>query len=357
MKKPLVLGFVVITILSSHLSVFCTDFVEDMPFDENNGATAQRAKTAEELKLERIIEQTYELYMLEVIINGQELLVRIPFGMQGERFPEQRFILGGKGTPKELWPIIMQELNSDEFAEYIEMLLSPGEKLVFFDLPTRSIRFITDSVEMGKVELGDRMYPVEIKRTPGFNEIDVYNYLYTKGIGVDCSGFVFNILRSIGFSYGIDLVDSFSTDPINIGSWIFNDWNVQVIEDKIINLRPGDVIQFHSWTQPYNHSAVIRSIDLEKGEIVYYQTSDWIADPRERGPHASRILFDPLYPERRITDLRVIWDKRFGEAFVGEPYIYAESGDWYRYTVIRGGGRVVRLNVLSNLILQAEPDF
>ncbi len=320
-------------------------------------AQAFRIKTEEELQLERKIEEAFQSYLKEFTIGGKELLIRIPFGMQGERFPEQQFIKGGKGTPEELWPIIQQELASEKFAEYIEMLSLPGRKLVLFDLPERSIEFIFDPETIDSIPCGDKAYPIEIKQAAGFCEIDVYNYLYTMGIGVDCSGFTFNILRSIGLLYGVDLVEKFDMEPIYIGNWIFNPWNVQIVEDRIPNLRPGDIIQFHSWIRQFDHSAIIGSIDFEKGEIVYYQTSDWIADRKERGPHASRILFDPAYSERRISDPDIVWDKRFGEAFVGEPYIYADTGDWYRYSIIRGGGRVVRFNAITNLIEVREPTF
>jgi len=322
-------------------------------------SSSPRLKTAEELKVEAAIEQTFESYFREISISGKTLLIRIPFGLEKERFPGQRFFRGGKGTPQELWPKIIEELGSEEFKEYIRLLSQPGKKLVLLNLPEKSVQVIFDPKTIEKLSFRrNKVYPTELKENAGFSEIDIYNYLYAKGIGIDCSAFSFNVLRSLGLQqYGLDLVKlTRTTDPIYIGTWIYNYWNIDEVNDRIINLRPGDVIQFHCWDQAFCHSAVIGKIDFTRGEITYYQCTDWVADRKERGPHESEIYFDPAFPERRLSDPRVIWEQRLGETFQGEGCPYQGRTDGYRYA-IRGGGRVVRFKILTNLIRKREPKF
>lgn len=322
-------------------------------FDSTN---EPRSKTSEEVEITRAIERAYELYFREVSISGKKLQLRVPFGQQNERFPGQDIFGGGKATPWEAWVEIEKILDSEEFGQYIEALSRPGKKLIFLNLPQKKVEIIFDKekIEIMKARfLGKETFPCEMREDAGFSEIDVYNYLYTKGVGVDCSGFSFFILRYLAFQYDVDLCQELGLRPVYIGTWIYNYWNTEEVDDRIINLRPGDVILFHCWNRPVCHSLVIGSIDFSKGEVTYYQCTDWVLHREERGPHLSKIFFDPAFPEKRLSDPEVVWEQKLGEIFPGEGCPYQGKTDGYRY-LIRGGGRIVRFKILTNLIRRRE---
>ncbi|MCG2685830.1 hypothetical protein L6258_00480 [Candidatus Parcubacteria bacterium] len=318
---------------------------------------APRLKTDTEGQVAEVVEEVYRLYLREVTLSGKKLLIRIPFGQYGERYAGQAIFGGGKAAPWDIWPKIERILESEDFKQYLETLDQPGEKLVLLDVPRRKVEIIIDEKrrEMAKARfLGSKLYPCEIKEEAGFSEIDIYNYLYAKGIGVDCSGFSFFVLRYIAHQYGINLYRAIGIGPLYIGNWIYHPGNVDVVDDRIINLRPGDVVLFHCWNRPNCHSLVLGEIDFAKGEITYYQCTDWVADRSQRGPHRAKIFFDPAFPNRRLTDPEVVWEKEVGEAFPEEDCPYRGRTDDYRYS-IRGQGRIVRLKILANLLREKEP--
>lgn len=318
-----------------------------------------RLKTSEEARVERAIERAYRLYFRTVSISGKKLVLRVPFGQENERLPGQKFFKGGKAAPWEIWPVIFEILESDDFKDYIEKLSRPGAKLVFLDLPKKEVGVIFDKEEIRRKKaqfLGNEIYPCEFKKEAGFSEIDIYNYLYTKGVGVDCSGFSFFVLRYIGFQYGVDLRREIEKESPYIGTWVYNPWNTEEVSDRIVDLRAGDVIVVHCFNRPNCHSLIIGNIDYSQGIITYYQCTDWVADRGERGPHRSKIFFDPTHPEMRLSDPEVKWEQRVGETFLGEGCPYQGQTDGYRFS-IRKKGRIVRLKILADIIRQREPQY
>lgn len=329
---------------------------------------AERLKTPEELKVESIIKQTYQSYFREFVFGGRKLLLRIPFAERNERFSGQEIFMGGKGDPEILWQKIREIQKEPSFAEYQEVLLQPNEKLVLLNLPQKDYQIFSDKKKIEEIKArfrGNKMYPYEIKESASFSEIDNYNYYYLKRVGVDCSGFSFRFLRAIALQYGVDLYEEIGKKlgvkpehaPLYIGTWYYNHWNTEGVEDKIINLRPGDLILFPDWRRPVVHSTVIQSIDFRKGRVRYVQCTDWVFDRVERGPHNSKIIFDLSFPEKSLSDPSLIWTQRLGPTFEGETCPYGNNSDGYRYLLPPYRGKVVRLKRVAELLKEKEPSY
>lgn len=338
----------------------------------------QRVKTQEELRLESVIEAAYQRCFKTYEIAGRSMTIRMPFGYNYERYYNQRFYLGGKGDPEQLWAKIDLVLGSEEFNDYVTGLQQPDEKAIHFNLPEKTFSM---SFDKGLIkDLKEGRYPGSksqiyvLKEDSNVSQDDVYDFFYCIGeVGMDCSGFVYYIQKSIAAAYDVDLnqilaeilYTSGSNEmefcpemvPQSIGTWFYNPngYNAEGVDDKIKNLRPGDIILFRGRQGIFRHSAVIQSIEFETGRIRYYQCTDW-APRSERGVHESFIHFYPSNLEISLKDKSVEWTQEVCDAFIGEH----ETGDWRndgdRYRAY-GGGVVVRLNVIRELIEDAEPSF
>jgi hypothetical protein len=178
---------------------------------------------------------------------------------------------------------------------------------------------------------------------------------------MDCSGFVWHVLSYIARQGGLDLGKSLSRvlgvprggDPSwYAGTAFFNSKNAQIAEvkDEIRGLYPADIILFRGGDGGMAHSALIQSIDFEKGVIRYLQCTDE-APPRERGVHESFIYFDPARPRTLLSDPALRWTQKRYAPFPGEKDSpFSDDGERYRAFAEKGGGRVARLRVLTPLI-------
>ena len=123
-------------------------------------------------------------------------------------------------------------------------------------------------------------------------------------------------MLAIAFQYGVNLCKEIGKSPLYIGTWYYrNPWVADRIDDKIINLRAGDLILFPDRKRPVVHSAVIQSIDLQQGQIIYVQCTDWVFDRKQRGPHVSEINFDPYFSEMRLSGTSLVWMQKVGPDF------------------------------------------
>jgi hypothetical protein len=190
-------------------------------------------------------------------------------------------------------------------------------------------------------------------------ESDVYNWLYcTVRVGMDCSSFVWHVLTRIASSYGVDLnvrmrgalgAPTVKDTSFYISTWFYNSRSPQIsaITDKISNLRPADILLFRSKDGSMAHSAIIQSIDFKKGVIRYVQNTDE-APLLQRGAHDSYIYFDVGNTNVSLKDKSVRWQQKRFSPFEGEHIsIFSDDGERYR---AYGGGRVVRLNLITDLI-------
>ncbi len=336
-------------------------------------ADGGRRKSPEELALEYLIEVAYRQCFKTYWIAGQQLTLRIPFAENGERDFTQSIFLGGKGDPGELWAQVDALLDSDQFLEYIAALEQPGEKVVEFDLESGSYAVYFDPVLAELMAQGS--YPgtsnlvYVLKSDCEITEVEVYNYLYCLGnLGLDCSGFVYYIQKSIAEAYAFDLDEALAESwrtavawvPQIAGIWYFNPRSgyAEQVEDTIESLRPGDIFLFMGREHTYRHSAVIQSIDTAGGRIRYLQCTDW-APQQERGVHASQILFDPADPALRLSHPGVRWLQQVRPTFVGEPGLeyWRNDGDRYRAYRKEGGSLIVRLSLIRQLLESVEPGF
>ena len=336
-----------------------------------------RLQTAEEERVEKIIETTFRQYIRNFRIAGKSLTIRMPFGLNYEREGgpgySQIFYLGGKGAPRQLWPYIDSVLASPAFSDYVGAITSPGDKVILFELERKAYSLSRDPELFESLRKGN--YPgtgtriFVHKRGAVLSEADVYNYLYAiASVGVDCSGFTFYIHDSVARAHGTDLTtmlgERWKISPANVGArvglWFYDPASgyTEAIEDRIGNLRPADVILFRGSDGGLKHSAVVQSIDLEKGLIRYVQCTDWAIES-ERGAHQSVILFDPSRPEVSLRHYSVIWKQQVQPPFDGEtePRDWLTDRDRYAWYPAAGGSLVVRLQYLTTMLENREPLF
>jgi len=336
-----------------------------------------RTKTAEESKVEQLIETAFRRYFRSFRIAGESLTLRMPFGLNYEREGtpgySQVFYLHGKGTPEQLWPYIDAVLASEQFAEYTNAITGPGDKVILFELEQQSYSLSRDRDLIESLKRGP--YPgtptrIFVHRNAAeLTEADVYNYLYAvASVGVDCSGFTLYILDSIARAYGMDistmLSERWRINPSQVadrvGLWFYDPASgyTEILDDRIENLKPADIILFRGSDGGLKHSAVIQSIDWEKGLIRYVQCTDWAIEP-ERGAHQSVILFDPLRPQVSLKHYSVIWTQKVRPPFDGElePRDWLTDRDRYAWYPAAGGSLIVRLQYLAALFEKREPLF
>ena len=336
-----------------------------------------RIKSQLELTLEGVIEDAYLRCLKDYQIQGKQVTLRMPFGQNDERYEvgefSQQIFGGGKAEPQDIWERIGSLLQSEDFQEYAEALQAPTEKVIFFSLAAGRWTVNTDPQEVKMLEdghyPGDRIRVYVLKRDATISVSDIYNYLYCVGsVGMDCSGFIYYIQKSIARSLGVDLDKKLARlmkvpsemVPQFVGFWPFDPFNDQSerVEDVVANLRPGDIFLFRGHGGKFRHSAVIQSIDLDKGVIRYVQCTDW-APQEERGVHESFIYFDANNPEVSLQDPSVRWTQRVFPTFIGEPSLkyWRDDGDRYRTEWPTGQSLIVRLNLIKHLIEKVMPTF
>jgi hypothetical protein len=339
--------------------------------------TPPRGKTFEELRVEGLIDAAFQEYFQTYPIGGRLMTVRMPFALNGEREDghgySQVFFLDGKGTPAELWPYIDAVLASKGFASYAAKLAHPGRQVVAFSLPRRSYRVHVSGPLLEALDQDS--YPgtptrIFVPRSGGPpSEADLYNYLYAIArVGVDCSGFTYHVLAEVARAHGIELDEALGgllgVDPKEvrgrIGLWFLDPAQgyTERVADRIELLRPADLILFRGSDGSFKHSAIIQSVDLQKGIIRYLQCTDW-ATEIERGVHQSTIRFDPSRLGESLDHYSVRWLQQVRPPFPGErePRNWRTDRDRYMWYAETGGSRVVRLRLLASALAAAEPRF
>jgi hypothetical protein len=320
--------------------------------------------------IERVIEEAYRLSFKTYIIGGKVMNLRMPFAQNNEREELAgqgwEFLGGGKANPQYLWGVIGDLLQSEDFSRYAGVLSDGREKVIIFDIPTRTWTVSRELFDIARMKAGayrgfpHRPYVLVSGR--GIEETDVYNYLYCIGwVGMDCSGFVWYVLSYVARAGGLDLGQTLrralgtprGRDPSwYAGTWFFNSGSREIIPvtDEIRALRPADILLFRGSDGSIAHSAIVQSVDLSAGIIRYLQSTDE-APPAERGAHESLIRFDPARPDLSLKDPSVTWTQARYPPFPGETASpFSDDGERYRAFPELGGGRVVRLRSLAGPI-------
>ena len=320
--------------------------------------------------IEKLIEEAYRTCFITRIIDGKVMNIRMPFNESNERDllidTGWEVIDGGKGSPNALWPVIKELLNSEDFSRYVKTLGDGHEQVIIFDIPGKSWRSSRDLFDIARMKAGSYRglphRPYVFATGKGIEETDVYNYLYCVGYaGMDCSGFVWHVLSYAAKLGGLDLGSAMRRSlgaPRNenparyVGTYFFNSKSPQIasVQDRIKNLRPADIILFRGSDGAMAHSAIIQSIDFKTGVIRYLQCTDE-APLTERGVHESFIYFDPAKPDISLSDTRLRWTQQRQAPFPGEkPSPFSDDGKRYRAYGALGGGRVVRLIPMTQMI-------
>ncbi len=374
LRSPIA-GVLAALMLLSAQARFHSVYADEVP------PSSYRLKTPMELELEQIIDKAYRSCFRTRTVAGVDLVLRIPFGQSGERRGSagfyQHIFLGGKGDPEKVWTEIDRVLGSEEFAAYVALLQRPGDKTVIFDLERGRVSVffdptLNDLLREGPYP-GTRTKVYVLKTGSRISSTDVYNFLYCIGaVGLDCSGFIYNVQKAIAAAFGLDLDRKTAAVlgaganrlPGIIGLWFFDPESSfsETVEDRIENLRPGDVILFRGrvpgrgiW---FRHSAVIHSVDFDLGLIRYLQCTDW-ATSEERGVHDSRVRFDPANPELSLSDPSLQWLQTIQPTFTGETPLRYWKNDGHRYRSYQeeGGSLIVRLKIIKTLLQAGEPNF
>jgi hypothetical protein len=317
--------------------------------------------------VEAAIESAYRECFRAFFIDGKVVTLALPFAEESERSElaqsELKVEGGGKSDPGALWESAARILASPNFAKYLRTLSDGREKLIQFDIATRSWsasadRFALERMLTGRYP-GLPHRPVVLSRGGGAAIPDVYNYLYCVGrVGIDCSGFVWHALCKMGAAGGLDL-DAVrrresklprSVDPsLYVSAQYFDPkgGRTREIYDRVELMLPGDIILFRGEDGTIIHSAIVQSIDLAAGRLRYLQSTD--ESPQgERGVHESFILFDPGPSGASLKDEGIRWTQRRGATFEGElPPAFVDDGERYRAYQELGGGIVVRLKALE----------
>jgi hypothetical protein len=317
--------------------------------------------------VERVIEEAYRLNFKTYILGGRVMNLRMPFAKNNERniLSEQdwEFLEGGKADPRYLWGVIDGILTSEDFARYTELLGDGRERVIIFDIPSQSWTASRDIFDIARMKAGAYRglphRPYILAAGTGIEAKDVYNYLYCVGwAGMDCSGFVWQVLSYIAEAGGLNLGRALSRalgtprgkNPARyVGTGFFNSPSGEIIsvEDRIQNLRPADILLFRGTGGDMVHSAIIQSVNFSTGVIRYLQCTDE-APLEERGVHESFIYFDPAQPEKSLKDQDLRWTQARYPPFPGElPSPFSDDGERYRAFPEQGGGRVVRLRALT----------
>ena len=320
--------------------------------------------------IEKVIEEAYRACFITRIIDGKVMNLRMPFAENNERdlLAETSWdmIDGGKGNPYALWPAIKGILDSDDFNLYVKTLGDGREQVIIFDIPGKSWQSSRDLFDIARMKAGSYRglphRPYVFATGKGIEETDVYNYLYCIGYaGMDCSAFVWHVLSYAARQGGTDLGNALrrslgaprNSDPAwYVGTAFFNSKSSQItpVTDRIKNLRPADIILFRGENGMMAHSAIIQSVDFKTGVIRYLQCTDE-APLNERGVHESFIYFDPSKPDISLSDTRLRWTQQRQAPFPGEkPSPFSDDGKRYRAYANLGGGRVVRLNLMTQAI-------
>ncbi len=355
------------------------------------GSAVVRRRRGTEKIIEDGIDTAFRECFKQVFVRGQSLLLRIPFGMNGERHDASStapdFFGDGKALPDRLWPAIEAALDSEDARSYVACLLAPGEKTVRFDLASRSWIDVTPKADDPDADSGDAvvespseaeapsetgnpMFVFLHKKDGWIDASDIYDYLYCLAvIGLDCSGFSYYMQKSIAAELGADL-DAVLGSRLGIrpdavpglaGIELFTPVNglAEEVPDYIAFLRPGDIILFRGQLGRFKHSAVIQSIDRTRGILRYVQCTDW-APRAVRGVHDSYLEFNPSRWDERLGTEDVRWMQEIEPAFPGElePTGWLNDGDRYRNPWSNyGEGIVVRLKALKALIEANNPFF
>jgi hypothetical protein len=272
------------------------------------------------------------------------------------------FLGKGKANPLELWPVIAEKISSDDFKNYVAVLGDAKEKVIIFDIPAKKWTVSQDFFDIARMTAGayhglpHRPYVYNAGR--GIEESDVYNYLYCIAwTGLDCSGFVWHILSYIARADGKNLGSLLRRSlhlPRGVDASYFAGTSffasassdIVSVKDEIRNLRPADVLLFRAPNGSMAHSAIIQSIDMEKGVIRYLQNTDE-APLNERGAHESFILFKPEQKNLSLKSPELTWTQKRFAPFPGEKdSAFSDDGQRYR---TYGGGRVVRLSPVATI--------
>jgi hypothetical protein len=317
--------------------------------------------------VERYIEEAYRQCFRTYIIGGKVMNLRMPFAENHERDQLVEggwdFLGKGKADPAELWPVIHDTLESEDFAAYVAALSDGREKVIIFDIANQKWSISQDFFDIARMKAGAYRglphQPYVLSSGRGIEESDVYNYLYSIAwTGMDCSGFVWHVLSYIAKQRGKDLgallrpalrIPRGARLSFYAGTAFFGSRSSEItqVEDKIRNLKSADIILFRAVKGGIAHSAVIQSIDWEKGIIRYLQSTDE-APLLERGTHESFIYFDPEKTNVSLKDPSLNWSQKRYAPFPGERSS-AFSDDGARYKAF-GGGKVVRLKQITAML-------
>lgn len=235
---------------------------------------------------------------------------------------------------------IMASLLSDLVNEYVNFKIEgksvkipycivkqPNEKRHLYDM-ARTTKYSNYAGKGTPQEIRECLYKVATQRGFNLNKATAKNitdFMIKEGTGIDCSGFVYNILnRYLAKSQGIPLEKYlliypgimgkierffFSNNRVRkiSGTTLTSDLNTTEIHN-IQDVRPGDMLRLSPPDWPGKHPVII--VDIDKNYITYAHSSEYA---KIQGPHLAKI---------KIIDFSngLESQKWLEETFYGENY-------------------------------------
>lgn len=203
---------------------------------------------------------------------------------------------------------------------------------------------------------------------PDYNEKyeKIYNYLMSKGVGLDCSGLVNRVQEAIWKELGLEgiykctfeehMARIYKTEGDTNWSMIkgtaptfYLKSSFGAIKSGLKSIRPGDILVIG-----YGHSAAVGGVNQRAGVADYLSCTDAAA---EKGVHRGSIIW-PRDSWTRVdfnpslTEPGVSWRERFEEFEKGEALPWNKSVETMDHRVKRGDCFLVRPNYLANAVLR-----
>lgn len=184
----------------------------------------------------------------------------------------------------------------DEFlSSYFSLEIVAGKKV---RIPYWRNRLKLKGLRRIQGPFGGKGTPTEIKKATlekarkasldlkNLSSAEISRFMKQKKIGLDCSGFAFQVLNFLfpGFWKGLKKAPGKSSNPVRR----FNAWALTSKENtsavrKVKNLRVGDLVAM-SWKGKVDHVLVV--VDVSEKEIVYAHSSE---KTKITGPHLGKI--------------------------------------------------------------------
>ncbi len=209
---------------------------------------------------------------------------------------------------KTLYNLVMDAIIDNFLKDYFSLEIIPGKKV---RIPYWRNRITHRGLCRIQGSFGGKGAPSQIKRATidrakksgidinKLTSVQIRKFMTQKRIGLDCSGFVFQVLDFLfpGFWQGLKRAFGKSSNPIRrFNSDALTSKENTILIKKVEDIKVGDLIPISWQGKKVDHVLVV--VEINKKEIVYAHSSQ---KTKITGPHKGKI---------KITDLKKGLDKQ-----------------------------------------------